>query len=142
MFRTKAALSIIVAVVIVMASVAPAFAQSTSGAVCAQTHVVQRGETLSRIARTYGVTIANLQGWNGIVNPNKIYAGTNLCVKVSYPNQGGTTYIVQKGDTLAAIARRYGVNMNVLAQVNNIVNVNRIYVGQVLVIPDVTIQPV
>jgi LysM repeat protein len=142
MFRTKAALSTILAAVIVMASVAPAFAQSTSGAVCTQTHGVQRGETLSRIARTYGVTVANLQGWNGIVNANKIYAGTNLCVKVSYPSQGGTTYSVQKGDTLAAIARRFGVNMNVLAQVNNIVNVNRIYVGQVLVIPDVTIQPV
>jgi LysM repeat protein len=50
------------------------------------------------------------------------------------------THTVQKGDTLSKIARTYGVQMSVLAKVNNITNVNVIYVGQVLKIPDVTIQ--
>jgi LysM repeat protein len=48
--------------------------------------------------------------------------------------------VVQPGDRLSRIAQRYGVNLWVLAQVNNIFNVNLIYVGQVLFIPDVTIQ--
>lgn len=44
------------------------------------------------------------------------------------------SYIVKRGDTLTQIARRYGTTVNRLAQINNIKNVNRIYVGQVLLI--------
>ena len=46
-----------------------------------------------------------------------------------------TTYTVQRGDTLAAIARRYGTTVQAIAQANNIVNPNLIYPNQVLVIP-------
>lgn len=38
-------------------------------------YVVCRGDTLSRIARYYGVTVYYLQSRNGIANPNLIYAG-------------------------------------------------------------------
>ena len=44
------------------------------------------------------------------------------------------SYIVKRGDTLIQIARRYGTTVNRLAQINNIKNVNKIYVGQVLFI--------
>ena len=44
------------------------------------------------------------------------------------------SYIVKRGDTLTQIARRYGTTVNRLAQINNIKNVNKIYVGQVLFI--------
>ena len=44
------------------------------------------------------------------------------------------TYTVKKGDTLSAIARKYGTTVTALAKLNNISNVNLIYVGQVLVI--------
>jgi nucleoid-associated protein YgaU len=46
-----------------------------------------------------------------------------------------TTYVVQRGDTLAEIALRFGVSLTDLARLNNIQNVDRIEVGQVLVIP-------
>lgn len=123
-------------------SAAPAAAQQSS--VCTTTHIVQRGETLFRIARRYNTTVAFIAGINSISNPNVIYAGQSLCVATTatqpQPQPGGTTYVVQAGDTLSMIARRFGVNMTVLAQVNGIVNPNRIYVGQVLRIPEVTIQ--
>jgi LysM repeat protein len=45
------------------------------------------------------------------------------------------TYVVQRGDTLAVIAQRFGVTLSDLARQNNIQNVDRIEVGQVLVIP-------
>lgn len=106
------------------------------GSACLQYHTVQRGETLSRIARWYGTTVAHLQALNNIYNPNIIYVGQWLCVSRSYtPPQHGTTYVVQPGDRLSRIAQRFGVNMWTLAQVNNIYNVNLIYVGQVLIIP-------
>jgi LysM repeat protein len=44
-------------------------------------------------------------------------------------------YTVQSGDTLAAIARRYGVSLTDLIVANNIENPNLIRVGQVLTIP-------
>ncbi len=47
----------------------------------------------------------------------------------------GSTYIVQRGDTLYRIARRCGVTLDALATRNNIVNRNRIFVGQRLIIP-------
>ncbi len=46
-----------------------------------------------------------------------------------------TIHIVQPGQTLFSIARLYGVDIWALARANNIVNPNRIYVGQRLVIP-------
>jgi LysM repeat protein len=45
------------------------------------------------------------------------------------------TYVVQAGDTLFGIARRYGVTVQDIAAANNIVNPNLIYVGARLTIP-------
>lgn len=46
-------------------------------------------------------------------------------------------YTVKSGDTMSAIARRYGVSVNVIAEFNGIENVDRIREGQTLVIPTV-----
>jgi LysM repeat protein len=43
-------------------------------------------------------------------------------------------YIVQRGDTLYSIARRYGTTVNALVQANGLQNSNRIYVGQRLIV--------
>ncbi len=49
-----------------------------------------------------------------------------------------TSYTVQPGDTLSAIARRFNSSVAAIAQANNIVNPNLIYVGQQLIIPGAT----
>ena len=46
-----------------------------------------------------------------------------------------TTYVVKAGDTLYAIALKYGTTVQKIADANHITNVNLIYVGQVLIIP-------
>jgi lipoprotein-anchoring transpeptidase ErfK/SrfK len=51
------------------------------------------------------------------------------------------THVVQANDSLSNIARQYGVSWVTLAQVNNIRNANLIYAGQVLTIPNATLQP-
>lgn len=48
---------------------------------------------------------------------------------------GQTTYTVASGDSLSAIAQRFGVDLTDLARVNNITNPSNISVGQVLTIP-------
>ncbi|MBN8591500.1 MAG: LysM peptidoglycan-binding domain-containing protein [Anaerolineae bacterium] len=116
---------------------------TAQGGNCTTTHRIQSGETLYRIARRYGTTVAELQRLNNLGTSTLIYAGNNLCVSMGSTNPNpptGTSYTVQPGDILSRIARRFGVDMNVLARVNNIRDVNRIYVGQVLTIPDFTTQ--
>lgn len=139
---------VIAAAVLVHGSALAIQAQTTQHVVnCAVTHNIVRGDTLSRLARTYGTKVASLQQINGI-SGSVIYAGQQLCIRLaSNPTPTptpvpptGTAYVVQRGDTLSRIARRYGVSWRVLAQVNSISNPNRIYAGQQLIIPDVTIQ--
>jgi peptidoglycan-N-acetylglucosamine deacetylase len=105
-------------------------------------HIVQRGENLFRIALRYGVSVAQVKLWNNITNANLIYAGQSLYIYngQTNPPPTGKVYVVKAGDTLGRIARTYGVDMWVLARVNNIVNLNYIYVGQSLTIPDFTTQ--
>ncbi len=56
------------------------------------------------------------------------------------PSESCPVHVVQRGETLYSIARRYGVDMWTIARANGITNPNRIYAGQRLVIP--TGQPV
>ncbi|NLF01894.1 MAG: LysM peptidoglycan-binding domain-containing protein, partial [Anaerolineales bacterium] len=51
------------------------------------------------------------------------------------PSQGDVVHVVQRGETLYSIARRYSVGMWDIARANGLTNPNRIYVGQRLVIP-------
>ena len=41
-------------------------------------HTVEKGETLSKIARRYGVTVNDLVRWNGIKDKNLIYVGQEI----------------------------------------------------------------
>ena len=50
------------------------------------------------------------------------------------PVPSPVTHVVQRGETLSAIALRYGVTIQQIVALNNIANPNLIYVGQVLVI--------
>lgn len=45
------------------------------------------------------------------------------------------TYVVVKGDNLTKIARKFGTDIDTLVTLNKIKDRNRIYIGQVLMIP-------
>ena len=102
------------------------------------TYTVESGDTLTGIAEEYGVTIAELQAWNNISNPNNIYVGEVLKIYTNGSgdsgNGGSISYTVQSGDTLSGIALKFGVTIQELQQWNDIVNINDIYVGQILII--------
>ena len=59
----------------------------------------------------------------------------SFLVMGSAPALADTVHVVQRGDTLYSIGRRYGVSLWEIARVNGIADVNRIWVGQVLRIP-------
>lgn len=50
---------------------------------------------------------------------------------------GGTYYTVRRGDTLSAIAKRFGVTVSAITRANNIRNPSRIVAGTRLFIPGV-----
>lgn len=94
-------------------------------------HVVQRGETLFRIAQQYGLSISELARVNSLSNPNSIEVGQRLLIPlgaVTLPE----THVVQPGETLASISGLYGLAQADLIAINNIANANTLYVGQVL----------
>lgn len=103
-----------------------------------ETYTVRRGDTLWAIARRYDTTVAVLAQANGLSDPARMYPGQVL--RIPYGGEDPEpapeeTYTVRHGDTLWAIARRYGTTVAALAQVNGLSDPARIYPGQVLRIP-------
>lgn len=114
-----------------------------------QIHKVQRGETLSGIASQYGVSMAVLRQNNTLKN-DVVWVGQRLKV----PASGATVataapkavakakpsksqpvkHQVKRGDTLSAIAARYGVSMSEIERANKIKSGN-VQLGQTLTIP-------
>ncbi|MCC6805042.1 MAG: LysM peptidoglycan-binding domain-containing protein [Anaerolineae bacterium] len=109
-------------------------------------HVVQRGETLSRIAQNYGITVSDLVRLNGIADPSTIYTGQRLLV----PSADATplpapsvVHVVQPGETLDSIALLYGMSAADLMALNNMSDTSSFYVGALLDVssPAPTAQP-
>lgn len=98
-------------------------------------YIVRRGNTLSQIAIDYGTTVAALVQENNIANPNLIFPGEIIRIGTRNYDRYDTLhtiYRVRRGDTLSRIAREYNTTIADIAELNDIRNVNRIYVGEVL----------
>ena len=124
---------VIVVIMAVMVVAAPA--QRANAATCSLQYTVQRGNTLYGIARKFGTTVAELQSINGMAAETRIWAGQKLCIRLDYSDTPMMQYTVQRGDTLYSISRRTLVSVEVIMRINNLTNANRIYIGQVLLIP-------
>ena len=101
-------------------------------------HVVQRGETLFSIARRYDTAVEAIVQANSLPDASTIYAGQHLVISslaASTPPARATHYIVRPGDTLIAIALRFGTSPAAMAQANDLRHPSLLYVGQRLVLP-------
>ncbi len=105
-------------------------------------YIVQSGNTLSGIALKYGTTVNELVILNNIKNPNLIFPGESICVPIrsniqndELSNLGHRIYTVQAGDTLSELALRFRTTVDNIAKLNDIKNINLIYVGETLRIP-------
>ncbi len=122
---------------------------------------VRKGDTLSKIAQRYGMTVAELRAQNNLTASSSIRPGQEMLLRgtSSAPRLASTapdpveqtsaatitprtkarTHTVRSGDTLWSIAQRYGVDPTVLASLNSI-NDSAIRVGQKLRIPGSTVE--
>ena len=91
-------------------------------------YYVKSGDTLSGIAKKFGMSLAKLVSYNPqIKNINRISVGEKI-----YLSSGSKEeyYTVQKGDTLGAIARKFNMSLNKLLGLNpDIKNPNLIHIG-------------
>jgi membrane-bound lytic murein transglycosylase D len=121
-------------------------------------HVVERGETLSKIARRYGTSVEALASANRLSARSIIHPGQVLTVPVppgavangSYfsatrdtvPDGGRDVYVVVRGDTLGAIARSFGMPVERLRRLNDIPEgSSQIHPGQRLVVSGRAVRP-
>lgn len=114
------------------------------------THTVASGENLASIARRYGTTVRAVASANGISNPNLVRVGQRLTVPAgggggsaggalrstaAYAATGGADgdtgvpgrHTVAAGESLTAIANRYGVSADDLAAANGILPPRTVY---------------
>ena len=95
-------------------------------------YVVKRGDSLWSIAKKYGITVDELKQLNNL-NSNMLSIGQTLKIS-GEPAIDNDIYIVKRGDTLYGIASRYGLDVSVLKNYNNLTS-NNLSVGQQLYIP-------
>lgn len=87
----------------------------------------------ARVAADGSIRYRVRPGDNRISNPHRIYPGQLLLVSAA--KERPDRYQVRLGDTLIAIAKRFGISVRDLQRTNDLDNPNRIYLGQLLLIP-------
>lgn len=109
-------------------------ASSTKGS--HKIHAVRSGDTLSTIARRYGVSIDALRSTNRI-SGNVIRPGQRLRIPGTAGDDlpAAVIYTVRQGDALSTIASRFGTTVTKLKRANRLSG-NTLRVGQRLEIPD------
>ncbi len=112
-------------------------------------YMVQPGDNLFRIAINNNTTVDALRRANPNIPPNNvIQPGARLILPdCSAPESaapppdspvgpsGTVTHVVQSGETLLIIARRYGVTITDIVNANQLANPDRLSIGQELIIP-------
>ncbi|KAA8995910.1 murein transglycosylase D [Affinibrenneria salicis] len=85
---------------------------------------VRRGDTLSSIARRLNVSEKELIASNNLRSAHSLKVGQTLQVAAATGVQDSITYQVRKGDSLASIARRHGVDIDDVMRWNTVINKN------------------
>jgi len=113
---------------------------SETGDAVAAAYSVQVGDTLESLALRFNTTPAEIAGPNRLVSPHSLYAGQTLSIVSKTGSAAprpitGTLHLVQAGETLLALAARYGLSRERIAATNNLSPPARLYPGMRLRIP-------
>ena len=128
----------------------PTKAASSKSARHSAKHTVKNGDTVWDLAQRYGSSVAAIVSANSLGSSAVIHVGDKLTIpgaKATSSTKASTAsgtkksttassrYTVKRGDTLGAIANRFGSSVGKISSANGIDNPSMIRVGQVLTIP-------
>lgn len=128
-------------------------ASSSAGYAGQNRYVIRSGDTLSGLAVRFGLSESSLLAANRLPSADRLFAGQTIVI----PQHAAVTpqvspqvaavvtagmgrsahagYTVQSGDTLSALALRFGVSERAIAQANDLGNLDMVQAGQSLAIP-------
>ena len=114
----------------------------TDAEVISGTYTVVGGDSLGAIAARFDISTKRILELNpSVINPNSLSIGQVLIVEEkaktvsAQPSKTETVYIVQAGDSLNSIARKFSVSVPSLREANNIEDADFLSIGQKLAIP-------
>jgi LysM repeat protein len=97
------------------------------------THRVKSGDTVTKIAKRFGLSIASIAKLNNLGPKSLIQVGQLIkLVEAAPPVLAAESYRVKQGDTLSEIAIRHKLTLLELTSINRISSSSLIYPGQVL----------
>ncbi len=129
--RTSWISGLVLASLLALLFVAPVTAQQDL-----PVYIVEPGDTLSGIAQKFGTSVQALAEVNGITDPSALLPGTELRIPGFEGVMGVlTTRPVAFGESLESLSLRHGVSRETLIRLNRVVNPERLYLGQELILP-------
>ena len=102
-----------------------------SGGVTSTIYVVKAGDSLWKIANSYGISVSELKSANNLTS-DVLSIGQQL--KIPSGGVSGIIYVVKAGDSLWKISNNYGVSVDSIKKLNNLTS-NLLSIGQQLKIP-------
>lgn len=99
----------------------------------AKTYRVKSGDTVSQIAKKFGVSVSKIARLNNLGPTSLIRVGQVLVISGSAPkSENVQSYKVRSGDNLSKIAQRFNLSVDELVALNRISSSTIIYPGQIL----------
>jgi len=95
-------------------------------------YTIEEGDTLSKIAENFGISLETVLWANDLTKNSKISPGQKL---ITLP-VSGVLHFVQKGETLSEIAKKYKGDVEKIIEFNELDNEKDIFAGDILIIPD------
>lgn len=97
-------------------------------------YTLKKGESLESVANMFNTNVEVLKDINNIYFEDQVRQGMDIIVpknKEQYFNY----YVIEQGDSLYGIARRYNINPELLASMNGLDMEDYIYPNQEILIP-------
>jgi len=94
-------------------------------------YTVQNGDTISSIAKQFGVTSNTILWENNLTAYSLIRPGDKLTILPT----SGIKHKIVKGENLAKIAKKYGIDAQSIIEFNKLASADDIRIGETLIIP-------
>ena len=105
-------------------------------------HIIQKGETIWRLSKEYGIPVDELCKINNIDDITKVKAGAVIKIpKSAFNNKKNKNddeykiYVIKEGETLWSLSRKFETNVDELIKINNIDDITNLKTGLDIKIP-------